>query len=202
MARVILDTKRVVLRAGRRFGKSALLIALAADKATRGRPVGYFSPLFKTASPVFDALASMLDLLVVSKNRGVGEIKLATGGVIDIWTIESSVIWTKERVRIALVDEVAFVKVDMGLLWRASISPTLIDLKAARWWDRRPGVRPTNWFYQICCDKSLEWTELHARSEDNPYLSREAWRRKSAPIPRSSGDRNSKPSSSALIPRR
>ena len=125
MARVILDTKRVVLRAGRRFGKSALLIALAADEAMRGRPVGYFSPLFKTASPVFDALASMLDSLVVSKNRGVGEIKLATGGVIDIWSIESSVIIARGRkYALALVDEVAFVKVDMGLLWRASISPT------------------------------------------------------------------------------
>ena len=176
MARVILDTKRVVLRAGRRFGKSALLIALAADEAMRGRPVGYFSPLFKTASPVFDALASMLDSLVVSKNRGVREIKLATGGVIDIWSIESSVIIARGRkYALALVDEVAFVKVDMGLLWRASISPTLIDLNGSAVVGSTPwGTDPTNWFYQICCDKSLEWTELHARSEDNPYLSREA----------------------------
>ena len=76
---------------------------------------------------------------------------------------------------LALVDEVAFVKVDMGLLWRASISPTLIDLNGSAVVGSTPwGTDPTNWFYQICCDKSLEWTELHARSEDNPYLSREA----------------------------
>ena len=118
----------------------------------------------------------MLDLLVVSKNRGVGEIKLATGGVIDIWSIESSVIIARGRkYALALVDEVAFVKVDMGLLWRASISPTLIDLNGSAVVGSTPwGTDPTNWFYQICCDKSLEWTELHARSEDNPYLSREA----------------------------
>jgi hypothetical protein len=79
-ARVTLDQKRVVLRAGRRWGKSTLLIALAADEAMRGRPVGYFSPLFKTAAPVFDALAFMLAPLIVSKNRSVGEIKLSTGG--------------------------------------------------------------------------------------------------------------------------
>ena len=60
-ARVTLDRKRVVLRAGRRWGKSSLLVALAADEALRGRPVGYFSPLFKTAAPVFDALARLFE---------------------------------------------------------------------------------------------------------------------------------------------
>jgi hypothetical protein len=58
--RIILNHPRAVLRAGRRFGKSTLLIALAADEAIRGRPVGYFTPLYKTAVPVFDALALML----------------------------------------------------------------------------------------------------------------------------------------------
>ena len=41
----------------RRAGKSTILIALAADEAIRGRPVGYFCPLFRIATPVFDALA-------------------------------------------------------------------------------------------------------------------------------------------------
>jgi hypothetical protein len=70
-ARLALDAKRVVLRAGRRWGKSTLLIALAADEALRGRPVGYFSPLFKTATPVFDALVHMLSRL--SSRRATAE---------------------------------------------------------------------------------------------------------------------------------
>jgi hypothetical protein len=45
--------------------------------------VGYFTPLFKTAAPVFDALAFMLAPLIVSKRRAL-EIKLSTGGVIDV----------------------------------------------------------------------------------------------------------------------
>jgi len=77
----------VVLRTGRRFGKSALPIAIGADEALRG---ARFSPLFKTVAPIFDALAFMLSPLIVSKNRGVGEIKLSTRGVIDIWSIETS----------------------------------------------------------------------------------------------------------------
>jgi hypothetical protein len=101
-ARAILDHKRVVLRAGRRFGKSATLIALAADEAMRGRPIGYFSPLFKTAAPVFDNLAAMLAPLVVSKNRSVGELRLSTGGVIDIWSIETATIIARGRKYVTL----------------------------------------------------------------------------------------------------
>ena len=175
-ARVTLDRKRVVLRAGRRWGKSTLMIALAADEALRGRPVGYFSPLFKTAAPVFDALAFMLAPLIVSKNRSVGEIKLSTGGVIDVWSIETSTIIARGRkyARV-LLDEIAFVKTDMGLLWRASISPTLVDLDGFAIVASTPwGTDPKNWFFQICNDKTLGWAELHARSEENPFLPRES----------------------------
>jgi hypothetical protein len=174
--RTVLDNKRTVLRAGRRFGKSAILIALAADEAIRGRPVGYFCPLYKIAVPVFDALLSMLAPLVASKNRGVGEIKLTTGGVIDVWSIETSTIIARGRQYArALLDEIAFTAAttDMGMLWRASISPTLINLNGSVTIASTPwGTDPGNWFYAICKDKTLGWIELHARSEDNPLLSR------------------------------
>jgi hypothetical protein len=175
-ARAILDHKRVVLRAGRRFGKSATLIALAADEAMRGRPVGYFSPLYKTAAPVFDNLAAMLAPLLISKNRSVGELRLSTGGMIDIWSIETSTIIARGRKYArALLDEIAFSKTDVGLLWRASIAPTLVDLNGSAVIASTPwGTDPQNFFFQVCNDKTLGWIELHARSEDNPYLSREA----------------------------
>jgi hypothetical protein len=185
-ARVILNHPRSVLRAGRRVGKSALLICLTADEALRGRPVGYFSPLFKTAAPVFDALAFMLAPLIVSKRRAL-EIKLSTGGVIDVWSIETSTIIGRGRkYALALLDEIAFCKENMGLLWRASISPTLVDLDGAAVVASTPwGTDPGNWFFQICCDKTLGWVELHARSEDNPYLPRAALeeeKRRNSPI--------------------
>ncbi len=175
-ARAILDHKRVVLRAGRRFGKSATLIAVAADEAMRGRPIGYFSPLFKTAAPVFDSLAAMLAPLVVSKNRSVSELRLSTGGVIDIWSIETATIIARGRkYACALLDEIAFCKSDVGLLWRASIAPTLVDLHGSAVIASTPwGTDPRNFFFQVCNDKTLGWIELHARSADNPHLSREA----------------------------
>jgi hypothetical protein len=185
-ARTILDHPRTVLRAGRRFGKSALLICLGADEALRGRPVGYFSPLFKTAAPVFDALAFMLVPLIVSKRRAL-EIKLSTGGVIDVWSIETSTIIGRGRkYALALLDEIAFCNENMGLLWRASISPTLVDLDGAAVVASTPwGTDPANWFFQICADKTLGWTELHAKSEDNPHLPRAALeeeKRRNSPI--------------------
>lgn len=167
-----------MLRAGRRWGKSLLLIALAADEAIRGRPVGYFSPLFRTAVPVFDDLLEMLGPLVISKSRGI-EIRLSTGSSIDIWSIETSTIVARGRMYArVLLDEIAFVgttTIDMGLIWRASISPTLIDLDGSAVVASTPwGTDPANWFFQICNDKTLGWTELHFKSEDNPYMPRSA----------------------------
>ena len=163
-------------RAGRRWGKSTILIALAADEAIRGRPVGYFCPLFQIATPVFDALALVLGPLVVSKTRGI-ELRLSTGGSIDIWSIETSTIVARGRKYArALLDEIAFTAAttDMGMLWRASISPTLIDLDGSVVVASTPwGTDPANWFFMICNDKTLGWFELHARSEDNPLWSRE-----------------------------
>jgi hypothetical protein len=76
---------------------------------------------------------------------------------------------------LALLDEVAFCKENMGLLWRASVSPTLIDFNGVAVVASTPwGTDPANWFFQICCDKTLGWVETHARSEDNPFLPREA----------------------------
>jgi hypothetical protein len=63
----------------------------------------------------------------------------------------------------------------MGLFWRASISPTLVDLNGSAVVASTPwGTDPGNWFFQICNDKTLGWTELHAKSEENPHLPREA----------------------------
>jgi hypothetical protein len=175
--KLILASKRTVLRAGRRWGKSSVLVAIAIDEALRGRPVGVFSPFYKTAVPVFDALAYALAPLIVSRHRGQGELVLATGSHIDVWTLEASTIVARGRkYACALVDEAAHVKADMAIIWKASISPTLIDIAdsyavaASTPW----GTDPANFFFQICNDKSLGWVEMHARSEDNPYLPRES----------------------------
>ena len=165
-----------MLRAGRRWGKSKILIALAADEAIRGRPIGYFCPLFKTAVPVFDDLELMLAPLIVSKSRG-HELRLSTGGVVDIWSLEGSTIVGRGRQYAGvLFDEIAFIAAttDMGTLWRASISPTLINLDGFATCASTPwGTDPANWFFQICNDKTLGWVEMHARTEDNPLLAPE-----------------------------
>jgi hypothetical protein len=175
LVREALNCKRVVLRAGRRFGKTAALIALGADEVIRGRPVGYFTPLFQTAIPCFDAFAFMLAPLIASKHRAY-EIRLTTGGIINIWSIETATLMGRgHKYALALLDEIAFCKENMSLFWRASISPTLVDLFGSAVVASTPwGTDPGNWFFQICNDKSHGWTEMHAKSEDNPHLPREA----------------------------
>ena len=52
--RLALDRRRVILRAGRRLGKSTLACAIAADEALCGRYVAYVSPQYKIERPCFD----------------------------------------------------------------------------------------------------------------------------------------------------
>ena len=165
----------MVLRAGRRFGKSTILIALAADEAMRGRPIGYFCPLFETAAPVFDNLAAMLAPLVVSKNsrRRAEALDRRRDRYLEHRDGDDHRARSQVRVRSARRDR--FAAKATWILWRASIAPTLVDLNGSAVIASTPwGTDPQNFFFQVCNDKTLGWIELHARSADNPHLGREA----------------------------
>jgi hypothetical protein len=73
-----------VLCAGRRFGKSSLSAALAADTAMLGGTAGLFAPIYKLAAPLFDILARALAPLLATSNRSIGELRLEGGGGVDI----------------------------------------------------------------------------------------------------------------------
>ena len=108
--RLVLDNRRSILRAGRRLGKSTLCIALAADEALCGRFTAYVTPQFKLATPIFEALVVTLRPVLESKDKTQGVIRLSTGGVIDIWTIESGAVIARGRkYHRVIMDEVAHV---------------------------------------------------------------------------------------------
>jgi len=125
---------------------------------------------------VFEALELMLAPFIIHKIYGIA-LKLSTGGAIDIWSLGTSTIVGRGRQYArTFFDEIAFTAAttDMGTLWRASVSPTLINLNGSAACASTPwGTSPQNWFFAICNDRTLGWTELHFRSEDNPLLERE-----------------------------
>jgi hypothetical protein len=176
--RRILDHRRSILRAGRRFGKSSLMCAITADAVICGQAIAYIAPQFKTASPVFAQLLMILAPIIVHKDRGRLEInETTTGGTVDVLSVESGFIIGRGRKfhRIVL-DEVAHVAdvANMPLVWSSSLAPTLLDFKGSATAASTPfGVNPSNFFFQICNSKELDWDEFVAPSSDNPFIDRD-----------------------------
>ena len=80
---LIREHRRAVLVAGRRWGKTSLLVMLAINGALAGRSVGVFCPTYKFLGPLFEPIVSALRALPgVRVNRMLGEIRLVGGGAI------------------------------------------------------------------------------------------------------------------------
>jgi hypothetical protein len=83
-------SRRVALVAGRRWGKSTVIVTLAIDYALSGRNVAIFAPTYRLQRPLLDAVVSALAHLPgVSVNKTLGEIQLAGGGAVDFWPLTS-----------------------------------------------------------------------------------------------------------------
>jgi hypothetical protein len=175
--RRILDHRRSILRAGRRFGKSALMCAIATDMVMCGQAVAYVCPKYATALPVFVQLLMILAPIIVHKNRRHLVIdETTTGGTVDVLSVESGfIIGRGRKFHRVILDEIAHVSdtANMPMIWSSSLEPTLLDYRGSATAASTPfGVNPTNFFFQIAHSKELDWDEMVAPSGDNPFLDR------------------------------
>ena len=172
--RLALDSRRMILRAGRRLGKSTLACAIAADEAICGHLIGYVTPQYKIGAPCFDQLLQILRPLKVSKDRTQGLIRLENGGEINVWSVEGGMIIGRGRkYHRVILDEIAHVldSAGMGLIWSSALAPTLLDYRGNVIAASTPaGVSAANWFFVIANSKDLDWVEFHAPSSANPFL--------------------------------
>ena len=101
--------RRVALVAGRRWGKSTILITLAVDAALSGRRVGLFAPTRTLMSPLLMEIARALRPIAgASVNTVLGEIRLPNGGHVDFWSVDHSQRAGRGRkYHLVLIDEAA-----------------------------------------------------------------------------------------------
>lgn len=141
------DTRRfVVVTCGRRFGKTVLGARLAVQAALRGLPVGWFAPIYKYASEVFDELARRLEGVSTRISRADKRIALATGGHIDVWSLDRPNAGRGRKYGLAVLDEAAIVR-DLFSAWNYSIRPTLSDLGGRAFFMSTPNGM--NYFYSL-----------------------------------------------------
>lgn len=159
-----------VIRCGRRFGKTELLIDRAVDTVTDGKPFGWFAPTYKILIEPFNVLKKILEPAILRVSDAEKRIEVAGGGIIEFWSLENEDAGKSRKYARVAIDEVAMVK-DLKTRWENSIRPTLTDLCGDAYFCSTP--KGLNYFYDLH-KKALAdaegWATFHATTYDNPYI--------------------------------
>lgn len=175
VAERIRDNKRVVLRCGRRFGKTMLLERTAAKRAYLGQRVGWFGPQYKLNTPTYRRLAHTLAPVTASRSKIDQIIETKSGGTVEFWTMENEDAGRSRYYDLVIMDEASLVKVGLQERWEQSIAPTLLDREGSAIMAGTPkGIDLDNYFYLACTSNESRWTQYHAPTSANPKLSPEA----------------------------
>ena len=162
---------------GRRFGKTLMLITLAADAAARGKQVGLFTPEHRQLSEPYDDLLMRLLPIRAKANKTDGRIRTITGGGIDFWGLTDNELAGRGRgYDLVLFDETGQTKNGQTKqFWLSQIRPTMLTHPGATTWafGTPRGVTPGNFFHQIWNDPKLGFVRHHAPSAESPFVTPE-----------------------------
>ncbi|MDN7744712.1 hypothetical protein QZM78_11710 [Burkholderia multivorans] len=175
IGRAFNESRRVVIRCGRRFGKTTLLERCASKWAYNGLKVGWFGPTYKLNLPTYKRILRTVQPVVFSKSKIDQVIELNSGGCIEFWTLQDEDAGRSRFYDRVIIDEGSLVPKGLRSIWEQAIAPTLLDRKGHAIMAGTPkGIDPENFFYEACTDKSLGWREFHAPTASNPMLDPEA----------------------------
>ncbi len=178
------------LRCGRRFGKTELAKSWVMEGLVQGEACAWIAPQHMTSAEVFHDLRARLGPLLQAHSRADGVIRLATGGRLDLWSLENPIAGRGRGYARIVIDEAAYTRPgdsrmigSMLNLWETALKPTLYDQGGqALVCSNAAGKDPDNFFYAICTDRRHGFQEFHATTMDNPCLpkrhpgeSLEAW---------------------------
>jgi len=168
--------KRTVIRCGRRWGKSALIEVIAGYDALKGQNIGIFAPDYKRVTEMYANLARTLKPATLSANKTELQLKLITGGGIDIWTCLDPNAGRSRKYHKAIVDEAGFIP-GLEEIYTQAIEPTLLDYSGSAIVCGTPkDITEDNFFYKLCTNKiasenwPVVWKEFHQPTSSNPYL--------------------------------
>lgn len=175
IARAFNENPLVVLRCGRRFGKTTLFERCASKWSFNGLKVGWFGPSYKLNLPTYNRLLRGLRPAVSHKSKVDQIIETRKGGCVEFWTLNDEDAGRSRFYDRVIIDEASLVPKGLRDIWEQAIAPTLLDRRGKAVMAGTPkGVDSENFFYEACTDKSLGWVEFHAPTAANPNLDPEA----------------------------
>lgn len=168
------QTRFVVARCGRRWGKNVVGESVACDDAAKGRLVGWFAPENRRAAESYNVISETLEPIKKNSSKTEHVIRTITGGRIDFWSLEDENAGRGRKYHRVIFDEAAFTKSKVTLdTWTKSVMPTLLDYGGrALVMSNTNGIDPDNFLYKICHDPALGFVQFHAPTRSNPFLPR------------------------------
>lgn len=161
-----------VVMCGRRFGKTAFGVREACDVALAGGPVGWFAPTYKYVLEVWRELLQRLQPVIARSNDQERRIELVTGGVIEMWTMDTPDPGLGRKYQLAVIDEAGIVP-DLLMIWQRAIRPTLVDLSGGGLFLGTPRGRRHGFvvlFNRGNDPSEPDWASFRAKTLDNPYI--------------------------------
>lgn len=171
IARALSEHKKVVIRCGRRFGKTSLLENRVAKWAFQGQRIGWLGPKYKINAPTYGNLIHTLKPVIESKSKIDQLIMLNTGGLVEFWTLEDENAGRSRKYHKVIVDEASLKAKGLKEIIDQSIRPTLLDYNGSIIMAGTPkGIDQDNYFYEACTNPAEGWVEYHAPTSANPHL--------------------------------
>lgn len=161
-----------VVDCGRRWGKTELeQVIVAAESLTNGTPTAIFAPTYKMLAETWRQLRDALQGVTITANATERRLTLVSGGVIDMWSLDSPDAGRGRKYARVAIDEAAMVP-NLLEAWQAAIRPTLTDLRGDAWFFSTPKGR--NAFYQLWMNGKDEtqpdWVSWQMPTATNPYI--------------------------------
>lgn len=163
----------LVLKCGRRFGKSFICQQISLTYLLEEKSVAYITPEFGLAKEFYNEVLKLLPpQLVVKSNLTDLIIELRTGGKMQFFSGNKLTNMRGRKHHLVIVDEAAFIQ-DLETEWNQSIRPTLTDYRGKAIFISTPLGK--NYFIFLFNKEQIDthWKSFHFTSYDNPFLAKE-----------------------------
>jgi hypothetical protein len=160
-----------VVNCGRRFGKDVLAINLVIEAGLAGQRAAWYAPTYKQLMEVWRVLADKLEPVTRRRNEQEHRVELLTGGVIDMWSLDSPDTARGRAYHLVVVNEAAQVA-NLQMAYEQVIRPTLTDYSGSAWFLSTP--RGFN-FFRVLFDRGQdpeqpEWRSWTFPTTANPHI--------------------------------
>ncbi len=171
VARSFAENRRVVLRCGRRWGKTTLLERTALKLALKGRKVGWFGPQYRLNTPTYQRLGRLGAPMLRRRSQIDQILEFHGGGSVEFWTLLDPDAGRSRFYDLVIIDEASLIPKGLIDIWQQSIAPTLLDRGGSAIMAGTPkGIDPDNYFYWACSDPKTEWLQFYQPTMTNPTL--------------------------------